>query len=567
MRFLIIFNCALLFNYSYSQTIHFQYDPSGNRIHKEVLGNVPVVQVSGDTTICFGTGVSRSVNGNGVYHWSTGETTPFISVAPLQTTTYYVTVTGSNGCTKLDSSKVIVADLPVSSIITGDTIVYPDSTRVYSVAYHPDASYFWEATNGTVVSGNGSNVASILWGNAEGEVMVTEYSQAGCAGQPVSLEVHHLTQQCFDFNGGWNLMSFYIHPLNMATVNVFESIAGQLNYVKEELYFYAPGNPFGQLTNIADGQGYFVNVDNTLQFCQYGWLLQPQDVHIPLVAGWNLIGYPSSSPQAIQNGMAGIMPWLLKVKNSLSAFDPSYPPFYNTLNTLNPGDGFWVKVSANCTLTYPQPTKNLEIDENADYIWQPVIYPNSTVAYLKVGFCGNPVQDGDEIGAFVNGECRATGKIAIYQGNSYATLVINGVVPESATFRLFRNNTVYESNTVIQTNPGEDYAGIIELDFCDIVTDVYENTECKVYPPVPNPFSNTTTISFEMYTTSDINWTITGADGRQVFSKTLNQISPGLHTIEWNGCAENGTPCSSGVYYLRLTTKNSTQLIKLIYFR
>ena len=58
----------------------------------------------------------------GTYEWSTGETTEEISVSPMTTETYFVTVTDANGCTATTSQVVTVDDQSGLAVTEGDKV-------------------------------------------------------------------------------------------------------------------------------------------------------------------------------------------------------------------------------------------------------------------------------------------------------------------------------------------------------------------------------------------------------------------------------------------------------------
>jgi len=87
----------------------------------------PLVASAGnDTTICVGgiTLLNTSTSGGAppyAYQWSTAENTVSINVAPVATTTYYLTVTDNLGATAVDSVTVFVNPTPViDSVIVTD---------------------------------------------------------------------------------------------------------------------------------------------------------------------------------------------------------------------------------------------------------------------------------------------------------------------------------------------------------------------------------------------------------------------------------------------------------------
>ena len=87
-----------------------------------IVNQLPVVSISGDTSLCIGENTVLIAGGGIAYNWSTGAITAAINETPLTTTTYSVTVTGTNGCTAVDSVTVNVHPLPTAGI-SGDTVI------------------------------------------------------------------------------------------------------------------------------------------------------------------------------------------------------------------------------------------------------------------------------------------------------------------------------------------------------------------------------------------------------------------------------------------------------------
>jgi hypothetical protein len=70
----------------------------------------------------------------------------------------------------------------------------------------------------------------------------------------------------------------------------------------------------------------------------------------------------------------------------------------------------------------------------------------------------------------------------------------------------------------------------------------------------PNPFNPSTLIAFHIAESTSVTIEVFDLRGRLV--KTLlsrKTMTPGEHGIEWNGCNQDGTPMSSGVYSYRMT--------------
>lgn len=121
----------------------------------------------------------RALRNTPTYLWSTGATTPTITVSPTVTTTYYLTVTDANGNTCRDSVKVFVNTAVPSApaTITGATDVCSNfssttSTTSNAVTYtaatvSTASSYTWTVPAGvTIVSGQGTNSISVTFANS-----------------------------------------------------------------------------------------------------------------------------------------------------------------------------------------------------------------------------------------------------------------------------------------------------------------------------------------------------------------------------------------------------------------
>jgi hypothetical protein len=116
------------------------------------------VTLGPDTTSC-GPYVLQH-NATGTYAWSTGATTR--SIVATQSGTYSLLVTGSNGCTSLDSVDVIIRDLPLQT--WGDTLSYCSDTLI-TLSSNTFSTYLWN---------NGAQTQSIQAANGPYSVTFTD---------------------------------------------------------------------------------------------------------------------------------------------------------------------------------------------------------------------------------------------------------------------------------------------------------------------------------------------------------------------------------------------------------
>jgi hypothetical protein len=80
----------------------------------------------------------------------------------------------------------------------------------------------------------------------------------------------------------------------------------------------------------------------------------------------------------------------------------------------------------------------------------------------------------------------------------------------------------------------------------------------------PNPFNPFTSIGFTLKVSSESTLGIYNLRGQKV--KTLHKgwLDKGRHTLVWDGMDDRGNPCSSGIYYYRLTASGESRTQKML---
>jgi len=110
----------------------------------------PTVTASPSFTICLGHSTTLTANGGTSYSWNTGVTTSTLAVSPTITTTYFVIVTNSSGCTATVREIVTVNPLPFANAGSNATICIGSNTTLngsasggpspYTYSWSPSAS-------------------------------------------------------------------------------------------------------------------------------------------------------------------------------------------------------------------------------------------------------------------------------------------------------------------------------------------------------------------------------------------------------------------------------------------
>lgn len=144
--------------------------------------NPPAMSLGNDVSICSGSSVvlGSSLPPYVSYSWSTGATTPTITVS--QPGNYSLTVTDRFGCTASDNINVLLTSLPPASIFItpgNDTTICKNSTL--NVVAAGGVSYLWnsaQTTSGITISDTGTYI-------------VTGTAANGCTGNDTIRVFHH----------------------------------------------------------------------------------------------------------------------------------------------------------------------------------------------------------------------------------------------------------------------------------------------------------------------------------------------------------------------------------------
>ncbi len=148
----------------------------------------PVATINGNLNICNGQSTTLTATGGTSFLWSTGATTPSITVSPTQTSTYSVIVNG-NGCASLPAQATVnVSYGPIVTISGQDSVCRGGSTVLTAAG---GSSWLWNT---------GSTNQSITLTNIQNTTTVSVVaSQNTCAGPAATYTVHIHAKPVADF--------------------------------------------------------------------------------------------------------------------------------------------------------------------------------------------------------------------------------------------------------------------------------------------------------------------------------------------------------------------------------
>ncbi len=79
----------------------------------------------------------------------------------------------------------------------------------------------------------------------------------------------------------------------------------------------------------------------------------------------------------------------------------------------------------------------------------------------------------------------------------------------------------------------------------------------------PNPSASTTSVSFPLPEPARVDMTVHDVTGRRIFGLVEDFRSAGSHSVRWDGRVTGGNIAPAGVYFVRLSTGETTLVERL----
>ena len=137
------------------------------------------------------------------------------------------------------------------------------------------------------------------------------------------------------------------NPANIVLVYSYNTSSGQ--------WMWWNGSPSSTLTTIVDGRGYWVNATAADTLTIHGSEAGHPGPDYPVLTGWDQIGFTSATAMAPETYLATVLAdcgllyqWTGSAWNWWMNGNPS-----SSLTNMEPGNGFWLNMSADGTITPP----------------------------------------------------------------------------------------------------------------------------------------------------------------------------------------------------------------------
>ena len=240
---------------------------------------------------------------------------------------------------------------------------------------------------------------------------------------------------------GWNQVSFNVGLENMAVRTILSDVIDSVALVQGSGTSFNPSWPdsLNTLKSFDNTSGFWVKMNAAASVSLTGSALDVSAKTISLKAGWNNIGYTPATAASIRTVLATALAdgKIERIINSKGNFNPATPDVLNSLKTMTPGEGYWVKANAATTIAYDKITtatlssrKSRAVMFAANSVLEnfgePVVYPNVQMTILAdVLVNGAAAPSGSVVAAFVDGELCAKQEIVSLDGKSIANLTVS----------------------------------------------------------------------------------------------------------------------------------------------
>lgn len=408
--------------------------------------------------------------------------------------------------------------------------------------------------------------------------------------QPQVLRTNNLLLVKIPIQTGWNWLSYNV-GLPDSTVNRALGSLSNPNgaLIKGQTSFSSYSNSLsswaGSLKHLSHLTMYQYQSNASDSLLLIGSPLDPT-MPIPVVSGWNWIGYLPQRGMSVTSALASLNPQngdLVKGQFTFAQYVAGIG-WLGNLTFMSSPNGYLLKLSSPGTLVYPKITTNnlqpnrvekgklpvsLGVPSHFNF-WEvsPEGYEKSMNIIALVGRSGeaNIFQKEDEVGAFYKDELRGSSKVIYVEAlDAYLVFltVFSNIEGQSIKFKYFdaSESKVFDLKELILFK-NNTIAGLVEKPYAFTISTPTaltnlsrENQQLEVYP---NPAGEIAFIQINLEEKEALSIQVTDAFGRQVWQTDFDG-NTGANKVEWKITSD----IPSGWYAITIKGKNGRRISKI----
>lgn len=474
-----------------------------------------------------------------------------------------------------------------------------------------DAIGVFYTTNNTLVCGGwgywqpGQSMALTAWGDneqtlikdgfASGEVFTYKIWKASESKEYNATATYSLGNGLYTANGlyvlsgivgygqhditltsGWNHISSYINP-SADIESVCSLIAGGITIVRNgsgQVFWPSQNINTIHTWNTIHGYQFYMTTSATLSI--QGTMVSPESTTINLYPSqWGLISYLRNTAMWAPTALASLGTSLVIIKNGGGQV---YWPAWgvNTINNMQPGQGYWAYVSSTSALTYPSNSprageNNLTYSNETKHY--SIDFQKTSVNQILMVHCLN-AKDNDEVAVWNSrNEIVGTGLVlsqkalvTVWGNDAFSGDGIGAKEGEFLRFSLWKSDfeqeiTLPVSSVVNVLKNGETEIGAIYKSdgVLEVSTQIPEySAQNSQLSCVPNPSTGFAMISYFVAEKSNVQVEIYDILSQKILTLVNDEQSTGMKNI---GVDMSEKP--SGTYFVRLVAGKNVQTIKI----
>ena len=465
----------------------------------------------------------------------------------------------------------------------------PGAGNAYKIAYSPDEIIDTSFTVQLDTVDYGEHKLFVRAFDEKSRVSLTHVKNF------IYRELYH---QNIPLYSGWNIMSFYVEPLDTNIRDIVQPLIDEGSLVKvQDEQGNALENILGEWVNTIQvhltTEGYYINVSNNTELEVEGTSLA-ENVQVPIKAGWNVISYPSDTVKKVSDALNGYQNYynFQKLQDETGAsYEYVYPVGYiENIDSLKPGEGYKLRVRYNSTLYMDLTKKSASLvsvpDLAYEYFspsWTGNGYNHMNIYITEAKINGVNLEEGDELAAFDGNVCVGIVKydgVNVSNGNGIITLKVSQDDPYTEEKDGFKENneivlkawdkdmnqTIDDLNVTYHPQYEQRYkslgSAVVNLSGNHETTEIASlANEFYVGDNYPNPFNVITSIPVKLPRQGRLIIELFNITGEKA-GTIINQDFPaGNHLIRINKSRFN---LSAGIYLYRVSFDGNRVVNELI---
>lgn len=394
-------------------------------------------------------------------------------------------------------------------------------------------------------------------------------------------ELHYYLSFENSFVSGWSWFSMNLDAVDKRLGTVMPECVVEGDYIKNQTVsatYYDGFGWFGNLEEIDPTMLYKTRINSACGISAIGNSVDIPNTPIPLVSGWNWIGYLPGESLPIDEALASYgVSDLDYIKNQVSSAT-YYDGFgwYGSMKTMNPGEGFMIKVNAPSTLVYPESSaKKAMYDERSDQIQanpDPRAYEFSGTVTARVFLDGEAIGSEDDLlMAYVGDEIRGVIPGMYFDpANAYAYQLLiysNLAEGEELHFKYYHaaSDRTYDCietlafrSDMIVADARQAFA--LNLDNAVGIDGVTMEEGLRMHA-YPNPFRNNLRIDITVQEATHMRLAVYDLMGKMMMVLEEQDLAPGTFSMEWKA---SGLPAGTYVLKAEMNTGQMIQRVTLV---